>query len=424
MNFIAFLLLACCIQLSAHVKSQDITLNIRNVTLDKVFREIKKQTDYTFMYTETMLKETRKVSINVKNSTLQEVLDICFNQQPFTYMIVDKTVVVQPKETHKENTNNTIAKPPPVEIRGRVMNRQGEPLQNVSVLIKGTAIGTTTNSDGRFTISAPENKNVILEISSVGYHTLLVTIGKQIELTITLEMEVSGLSDIVVVGYGTQKKANLTGAVASISSDVLENKPLPNVGEVLRGVSPNLNIDLGAYGAEPGAKLSFNIRGVGSISGNSAPLILVDGVEMDINNLDPGTIESISVLKDASSSAIYGSRAPFGVILITTKKGKKNEGISIQYNNNMILGKSIGIPHMENSLIFATVYNQAATNAGSPPQYPDEQMQRIKGFIDGTYKTEYDPAKPTTSVFTGRRIGNGNWDWPHILFKDYKFDQR
>lgn len=425
MNFIALLLLACCLQLSAHVKSQDITLNVRNAPLDKVFREIKKQTGYTFMYTETMLRETRKVSMNVKNSTLQEVLDICFNQQPFTYMIVDKTVVVQPKETPVDNTNNNVVQPPPpVEIHGRVINQQGEPLQNVSVLIAGTVTGTTTNPDGRFTINAPDNKNVILEISSVGYQTKRINVGKQTELTITLELEVSGLSDIVVVGYGTQKKANLTGAVASISSDVLENKPLPNVGEVLRGVSPNLNIDLGAYGAEPGAKLSFNIRGIGSISGNSAPLILVDGVEMDINNLDPGTIESISVLKDASSSAIYGSRAPFGVILITTKKGRKNEGISIQYNNNLIFGKSIGIPHMENSLIFATVYNQAATNAGSPPQYPDEQMERIKGFIDGTYKTEYDPAKPTTSVFTGRRIGNGNWDWPHILFKDHKFDQR
>jgi TonB-linked SusC/RagA family outer membrane protein len=227
-----------------------------------------------------------------------------------------------------------------------------------------------------------------------------------------------------VVGYGTQKKANLTGAVASISGDMLENKPLPNVGEVLRGVSPNLNINLGAYGAEPGAALGFNIRGVGSISGNSAPLILVDGVEMDINNLDPGTIESVSVLKDASSSAIYGSRAPFGVILITTKKGKRSEGIKIQYNNNLIFGKPIGIPHMENSLIFATVYNQASLNAGSPPIFPDEQVERIKGFMAGTYKTEFNPANPTTSIWDGRRFGNANYDWPHIMFKDHNFNQR
>lgn len=237
MNFLAILLLACCLQLSAHVKSQDITLNVRNASLDKVFREIKKQTGYTFMYTETMLRETRKVSLTVKNSTLREVLDICFARQPFTYLIVDKTVVVQPKEAGIKNTNNSVPPPlpPPVEIRGRVTNQQGEPLQNVTVIIAGTKIGTTTNSDGRFSITAPDNKNIVLEISSVGYQPKRVNAGGQTEINVTLDLEVAGLSDIVVVGYGTQKKANLTGAVASISSEVLANKPLPNVGEVLRG---------------------------------------------------------------------------------------------------------------------------------------------------------------------------------------------
>lgn len=312
---------------------------------------------------------------------------------------------------------------PAIEIKGKVINAEGDPLPNVSVLIVGTTTGTSTDNTGSFVLNAPSN-NVVLEFSNVGYQTKRVELRNQSEITVTLERDVSSMSDVVVVGYGTQKKSNLTGAVASISGSELENKPLPNVGEVLRGVSPNLNINLGSYGAEPGAGLNFNIRGLGSISGNSAPLILVDGVEMNINNLDPGTIESVSVLKDASASAIYGSRAPFGVILITTKKGKRNQGINIQYNNNLILGQSIGIPHMENSLIFATAFNQAAINSGSPAQYPAEQMERIKGFIDGTYKTEYDPKNPTTSVFTGRRIGNANYDWPHILFKKNKFDQR
>jgi TonB-dependent SusC/RagA subfamily outer membrane receptor len=181
---------------------------------------------------------------------------------------------------------------------------------------------------------------------------------------------------------------------------------------------------LGSYGGEPGATLSFNIRGMGSINGGASPLILVDGVEMNVNNLDPGNIESVSVLKDASASAIYGSRAPFGVILITTKKGKRNEGVKIQYNNNLILGTSIGIPHMENSVVFATAYNQAAINAGSAPTFPAEQVERMKGWLAGTYKTEYDPANPPNSVFAGRRVGNASYDWPHILYKDHKFDQR
>ena len=296
------------------------------------------------------------------------------------------------------------------------------PLSGVNVLIKGANRGGITDSKGTVKLNANEKDFIVA--SYTGYSEVEELVGNRISISIVLSPRTSSLNEVVVVGYSTQKKANLTGAVASVSGDVLANKPLPNVGEVLRGVSPNLNINLGAYGAEPGSSLSFNIRGVGSISGNSAPLILVDGVEMDINNLDPGTIESVSVLKDASSSAIYGSRAPFGVILITTKKGKKSERVSIQYNNNMIVGKSIGIPHMENSLVFATAYNQAAINAGSAPQYADEQMERIKGFIEGTYTSEYDPNNPTASVFEGRRKGNANYDWPHILFSDYKFDQR
>jgi TonB-linked SusC/RagA family outer membrane protein len=424
MNFTAILLLAICLQVSATGRSQAITLHVKNAPLDHVFREIKKQTGYTFVYTETMLKESKRISLQVKNTPLEDALAICFTNQPFTYVIIDKTVVLQPKEINQTTTLRTNDLPPPLQIRGRVSDKDGNPLQGASVLVSGSQNGTTTNAEGRFTLSVSDNKNIVLEISSVGYQTKLVNLDNQIELNVILEENVSGLNDVVVVGYGTQKKANLTGAVASISSEALENKPLPNVGEVLRGVSPNLNINLGAYGAEPGSSLTFNIRGVGSISGNSAPLILVDGVEMDINTLDPGTIESVSVLKDASTSAIYGSRAPFGVVLITTKKGKKNEGVVIQYNNNLVFGKSIGIPHMENSLIFATVYNQAAINAGSPPQYPDEQMERIKGFLDGTYTTEYNPDKPTASVFDGRRIGNASYDWPHILFKDHKFDQR
>lgn len=308
-------------------------------------------------------------------------------------------------------------------VEGRIVDQNGEPLIGVNIQVKGTNKGTSTDLDGNFTLEDID-ENAVLVVSYIGYVTQEMSVGGNSNISIVMESDSQLLDEVVVVGYGTQKKANLTGSVASISSERLENKPLPNVGEVLRGISPNLNINLGAYGGEPGAGLRFNIRGMGSISGNSAPLILVDGVEMNINNLDPGSIEKVTILKDASSAAIYGSRAPFGVILITTKKGNQDEGIKIQYNNNMIVGKSLGIPHMESSLILATVYNQAATNAGSPPQYPEEQMERIRGFINGTYKTEFDPDNPTTSIWTGRRIGNANYDWPHILFKDYKFDQR
>lgn len=427
MRLTVLLLLTTVLHVAAKGYSQKVTIREDNISLEQLFEKLKVQTGYKFFYADEVLARASPVKVNVVNGDLKEVLDSTLKGQRLEYTISERTVIVRKQRGVRERETNIHQSPitePPAEVHGKVVDALGQPLQNVSVVISGSAVGVVTSADGSFSLTVPEGKTVVLEVSSVGYQTRRINLGKQTNLTITLETATTDLSDIVVVGYGTQKKANLTGAVASISGDALENKPLPNVGEVLRGASPNLNITLGAYGAEPGSTLGFNIRGTGSISGNSAPLILVDGVEMDINNLDPGTIESISVLKDASSSAIYGSRAPFGVILITTKKGKKGDRVSIQYNNNLILGKSIGIPHMENSLIFATVYNQAAMNAGSPPQYPDEQMERIKGWLAGTYKTEYDPDRPTASVFEGRRIGNASYDWPHILFKDYKFDQR
>ncbi len=425
MKLTTALILLNFLQVSATGFTQNVTLSMRNAPLEKVFKEIQKQTGYHFLYTYELLEQAGKVDVKVKDVTLPDALQLCLESTPLTYSIIENTVVIKKREMNKIPENFLQNEIPLVHnVSGRVTDEKGIPLQGVSVLVKGTQVGTSTDVNGVFKIAIPDNASYILVFSFVGMDTKEVSVKDRTNVQVIMNPVTAALTDVVVVGYGTQKKANLTGAVSSISSEVLENKPLPNVGEVLRGVSPNLNINLGAYGAEPGASLSFNIRGLGSISGNSAPLILVDGVEMNINNLDPGTIESISVLKDASASAIYGSRAPFGVVLITTKKGKKNEGVQIQYNNNMIVGKSIGIPHMENSLVFATVYNQAAINAGSPPQYPNEQMERIKGFMEGTYKTEFDPANPTTSVFTGRRIGNGNWDWPHILFKDYKFDQR
>jgi len=150
----------------------------------------------------------------------------------------------------------------------------------------------------------------------------------------------------------------------------------------------------------------------------------VDGVEMDINNLDPQNIESVSVLKDASASAIYGARAPFGVILITTKKGTKGEAVRIQYNNITNIGTTLGVPHMRNSLVYAAAYNQASANAGSAPIFSDDLIERMRGFQDGSYPYEIDLDNPTNSIWAGRRTGNANYDWPHELLKDYKVDTK
>jgi TonB-dependent SusC/RagA subfamily outer membrane receptor len=202
-----------------------------------------------------------------------------------------------------------------------ITDEEGMSLPGVNVRVVGTNQGTISDIDGNYSIGV-DNSNSVLEFSYVGYVNQEIKVGDRTSIDVQMEVDRLGLEEVVVVGYGTQKKVNLTGAVDVISGDELENRPTANVGEALQGTSPNLNISLSGAGGEPGAGNRWNIRGIGSLTGNSSPLILVDGVEMDVNNLDPESIESVSVLKDAAASAIYGSRAPFGVVLITTKKGK------------------------------------------------------------------------------------------------------
>lgn len=320
-NVIAILLLVLCLQVSAKTYAQVITLNVKNAPLNNVFREIKKQTGYTFMYTETMLRESNNVSMHVKNITLQEVLAICFANQPFTYRIINKTIVLQPKKVNLINTGNTISlpsPPPPIEIHGRVANKQGEPLQDVSILIAGTQTGTTTGSDGQFTLTAPDNKNITLEVSSVGYQKKSVNVGKRTEINIVLESDIASLSDVVVVGYGTQKRRDITGSVAVVNMKDLNSIATGSAAQALQGQASGVNVITPGM---PGASSNIFVRGISSF-GNTQPLVLVDGIQTDLADINAEDIESMQILKDAGAASIYGVRGSNGVIIITTKKGK------------------------------------------------------------------------------------------------------
>lgn len=397
----AIILVTCCIQVSAKVNSQGITLNVRNASLSKVFNEIKKQTGYTFMYTETMLKESNKVSIDVKNSTLQEALAICFLNQPFTYKIINKTVVVQPKGMSIIHTNNIAAfPPPPIEIHGKVVNQQGEPLQNVSVLIVGTNVGTATNNDGNFTLTAPDNKNIVLEVSSVGYQTKRVNVGKQTEVNVALEVEVSDLSDVVVVGYGTQKKSLLTGAISSVSADDIKQVSNSRAEDLLQGrVAGVYSLPISG---SPGTGVQVRIRGTGS-NGDSQPLYIVDGMRTkNADYLSPSDIQSIEVLKDAASSAIYGAEGANGVVLITTKSGAKSpsEG-RIIYDGQFAMqsyDSKIKLMNLDQWMQFR---EEGGFNAGSP--ITPEEIAMANGGTDWMKFIMFNAPKQNHSLsFTGR----------------------
>jgi TonB-linked SusC/RagA family outer membrane protein len=301
----------------------------------------------------------------------------------------------------------------------------GMPLPGVTVVVQGSpGIGTVTNADGEYSLRVPDDADALV-FSFVGMETQTIDIGTSNLVDAVLKTSTEALEEVVVVGYGTQKKVNITGSVDVITSEKIENRSAPNMSFLLQGTSPNLNIEIQSMrGGEPGAGGNWNIRGLGSISGNDTPLILVDGVEMSIDRINPENIESISVLKDASASAIYGSRAPFGVILITTKRGKKGMGARVQYNNNLMVKHPMKRPSYVDSYTWATVFNQAAVNAGQNPMYNEAQMERIKAYMEGDYPYEYDPDNPPNNIWTGRHTGNANYNWPREMTKDFIFNHK
>ncbi|WP_373331241.1 carboxypeptidase-like regulatory domain-containing protein [Salmonirosea aquatica] len=251
-------------------------------------------------------------------------------------------------------------------------------LPGVSVVIKGTTRGTTTNGEGKFQIDVP-NDNTTLVFSFVGYGSKEVLVGTQSTINVSLTIEDKVLSEVVVVGYGTQQKVNLTGAVGVADAKRLENRPIANAGEGLQGVIPNLNVSV--RNGDPSQSTSFNIRGYESINGGS-PLILVDNVPMDINRINPNDIESISVLKDASAAAVYGARAAFGVVLVTTKSGKAGK-VTVNFGSQFSLAKPIfNMDVVTDPYEFALARNAANERTFGNPSYTQDILDKFKQYSD------------------------------------------
>ncbi len=293
-----------------------LTLNLKDITIKEALSDIEQQSDFFFLYNSKLIDVNKKISVNVKNEKIDKLLEQIFHNSDVRYVVFNKQIIL----TTNENLNTIKKEIQQKSVSGVVKDENGESLPGVTVLEKGTGNGTITDAEGKYSLSVSSN-DAVLVFSFVGMKTQETTVGNRSVIDITLASEAIGLNEVVAVGYGTMKKVNLTGAVDVVSGTELESRPASNVSLLLQGISPNVNISLNNLGGEPGAKQNWQIRGIGSISGNDSPLILVDGVEMDVNLLDPESIESISVLKDASASAVYGSRAAFGVVLITTKKG-------------------------------------------------------------------------------------------------------
>ncbi|MDR1719048.1 MAG: TonB-dependent receptor [Dysgonamonadaceae bacterium] len=396
-----------------------ITLNKSNITLKEALDEIEQQSEFIFFYKAGTLDETCKVDIQVKNQTIEKILDKLFKDTEYSYYIDDRQVFINKKSSP---TDDKQQKPEKKKITGKIVDRHGDPLVGASIVEKNTNNGIISNIDGQFSLEVAEN--ALLTISYLGYISREVSTARLTNLNITLEEENLALNEVVVVGYGTQKKVNLTGAVAHIKGDVLENRSVTNLAQALQGQVANLNIAPTNSGGEPGADLSVNIRGYTGFGSSGTPLIVIDGIQGgSLSNVDMNDVESISVLKDAASAAIYGSNAPYGVLLITTKKGKQGQKPTITYSNNFGWAQPINLPKMMNSLDFALYRNEAAFNSGnSAPYFSDEVVQLIKDYQAGIidYEIVKNPAPDTDSWGTS----NANNDWFDIFFKDFSFSQR
>lgn len=405
------------------ILSKDITLRLTNVKLNEVLEQIQVKANTKFVYSSRVsLKE--QVTIDVKNQKLSKVLDQLLAPRGIHYKVINEQIVLARERTNKEesmiqsleNKLQVYVANQEIRIKGTVKSSEAnETLPGVSVILKGSSQGTTTDNNGGFELSIPTT-NAVLVFSFVGYVSQEVTVGSRSVVDVTLSPDTKSLNELVVVGYGVQKKVNLTGAVSQVQAKELENRPLNNMSQILQGMVPNLNVTFST--GRPGQGGNLNVRGETSVNA-SGPLVLIDGIPGDINRINPGDVESVSVLKDAAASAIYGARGAFGVILVTTKTAK-NGKISISYSNNFGWSTpTVSTDFLTNGYDYTMLNDEAFKRAtgNTYTRYSDEDYKELEAR---RYDKTENPSRPWTVVknVNGKDIYNyyGSYDWWDTMF--------
>lgn len=355
MKLTTLFILMFSLNVSAHGFGQEkIRLNAKNAEISEVLRSIEKQTNYRFLYNNSINAIRNKVSITIKDANINEVMALLLDRNQLLYQVMTDNLIII------KESNATIAAVPDVIVRGKITGEGGIVLNGASVQIKGTTTGTTTNNEGNFTLSVPEG-NVTLVISSVGFETQEVALAGRTEINVTLKLSSSELSAVVVIGYGTAAKRDLTGSIATVKAKEIADKPSSNALNLLQGKVSGLSI---VSSGRPGSEPDVRIRGTNSINGVQ-PVYIVDGILNDnINFLNPADIESIEVLKDPSSLAIFGVRGANGAIAITTKKAKAGQ-LMVNFNT------SVGVKRVQDRIKltdgpqFKMLYDEQMANMGS-----------------------------------------------------------
>ncbi|WP_419800942.1 TonB-dependent receptor [Mucilaginibacter sp.] len=374
------LLTVTVLQASAATYAQEVTLSFKQAKLKEIFNRIQKETNYDILYKAEDLKLAKLVTVNLTNIGLKQALDICLSGQPLTYTIENTTILITRK------LSGTSSVKAAVTVRGKVTDAQGLPLPGVTILEKNTTNAAVTDVDGNFSITVAD-QNAVLQFRFIGFATQEIPVANRTTFDIKLQENKTALNEVVVVGYGTQSRISLTGAVNQVTAKDIADKPVLNPLQALQGESPNLIIQQTNF--EPGSGVNINIRGI-STTGDNSPLIVIDGIiGGNIQTLNPNDIASVSVLKDAGAAAIYGSRAANGVVLVTTKSGSLNQKPTITFNS------SFGIQHPDvllkkvNSWDNAYYKNESLVNSGLPPAYTPDQIAQLQAQGNGTWDVNH-----------------------------------
>lgn len=356
MKLTVLLIVLGFLQISAKSFSQNVTINVKETPIRKVFSAIEKQTGYGFFYRYKDMEQAAPVTLNLTNATLNEALAQCFKNQPFSYVIENKTIVVNKIQPVQASIIPAVK----ITVAGTVYDNDHLPLPGVNVRVKGTNEGTVTGSDGKYTISADDNATLVF--SFVGFKTREEPVNNRAEINVTLEADNTQMSEVVVVGYGNQERKDVTGAVGTVKMNNIKEIKAASVDLKLAGQLAGVTVN--QVTGTPGGGVSINIRGAGSVGAGDDPLYVVDGFPISpgfdqyanpLSTINPDDIENISVLKDAASTAIYGSRGSNGVILITTKRAKKGES-SVTVNTST--GIQTILPQSKLKVMNATEFAQ------------------------------------------------------------------
>ncbi|MGN6532513.1 MAG: TonB-dependent receptor [Ginsengibacter sp.] len=399
-----FFILAAALQVSAKSYSQEkVTVHFEKTLLNKALKEVEKKSSFRFVYSNRLLNGQSEVTIQANNIPVEDLVRKLLQNTGLTFKVMDNHLVVLAKED--EVIQDII-------VKGKVTDKSnGQPLPGVSIQVKGSSAGISTDSNGNYSLDVPVHTTLIF--SFVGYDQVEVPVNGQKEINVSLQASTTGLNEVVVVGYGTQKKIDVTGAVDQISGKKLAERPIANIFQGLQGVSPGLNITY--MGGQPGQTPTINVRGFASINDASgSPLVIIDGIPSttdDLLRINPSDIGSITVLRDAASAAIYGARAAYGVLMVTTKQGGSGGRQSISYSNYAALSKPTVLPQpVTDPYIYLKVLDEATGNTPwhyrtfTPWQY-EWAKQRSDNPLSALEVKE-NPDNPTKWAY----MGNNDWN--------------